>query len=73
MVNESMIVLYERIIKIIKVKHNGIMTLKLEFFVTRITFGHQIFNIFFLALLIGLKVPSGQIGSAREWYHWKAL
>ncbi len=20
-----------------------------------------------------LKVPSGQIGSAWEWYHWKAL
>jgi hypothetical protein len=22
---------------------------------------------------IGLKVPSGQIGSAREWYHWIEL
>ncbi len=25
------------------------------------------------ALCMKLKVPSGQIGSAWEWYHWKAL
>jgi hypothetical protein len=31
----------------------------------------QLFHLFYI--LFDLKVPSGQIGSALDWYHWKGL
>jgi len=31
------------------------------------------YDLIYDGLLSPLKVPSGQIGSAWEWYHWKAL
>ena len=33
----------------------------------------KIKNLKHIAVDVLLKVPSGQIGSAWEWYHWKAL
>jgi hypothetical protein len=30
-------------------------------------------KIYILVLTFSLKVPSGQIGSKREWYHWIGL